>query len=140
MNATFVPSTVEVQRSYRCSFRVQFSTGASVPYTVAILHSYLVRLQQQLNTCACSTVALLNSHESRVYALYLEAPAYSCLPPEQCFMSRGPSHLHTDVSHGVSTQAFTSDTMYKEIKRVNSYCDGPRLCVYVFRLSLGNAT
>jgi len=28
--------------------------------------------------------------------------------------------------------------MYEEIKRVNTYCDGPGLCV--FRFSLGNAT
>lgn len=57
------------------------------------------------------------------------APASSCWPPEQCFMSRGVTHLHTGMSHGLSMQAFASDTMYKEIKRVNSYCDGPRLCV-----------
>lgn len=94
-----------------------------LPCSLAVTTQHMYAFQVE------PTVAVLNSHESRVYALYLETPAYSCLPPEQCFMSRGPSHLHTDISHGLSTQAFTSDTMYKEIKRVNSYCDGPRLCV-----------
>lgn len=86
-------------------------------------------------------VLLVHCRQARADSICLRAPAclYLCLP-EQCFMIPGPSHLPTAISHGLSTQPFASDTMYEEIKRVNSYCDGPRFRVCEFRFSLGNAT